>query len=103
MANLVQKFIVEDASKASPILPQHVCFVTADGEPVGISKQAANPGANPTIAKVVKCLVDAGVMAATSEASEQKAGENAAKPVDSGENAAKPVDSGKAEEPASEE
>ena len=88
MANLVQKFIVEDASKASPI-----CFVTADGEPVGISKQAANPGANPTIAKVVKCLVDAGVMAATSEASEQKAGENAAKP----------VDSGKAEEPASEE
>lgn len=96
MANLVQKFIVEDASKASPILPQHVCFVTADGEPVGISKQAANPGANPTIAKVVKCLVDAGVMAATSEASEaseQKAGENAAKP----------VDSGKAEEPASEE
>lgn len=39
MANLVQKFIVEDASKASPILPQHVCFVTADGEPVGISKQ----------------------------------------------------------------
>ena len=89
MANLVQKFIVEDASKASPILPQHVCFVTAEGEPVGISKQAANPGANPTIAKVVKCLV----MAATSEASEQKAGENAAKP----------VDSGKAEEPASEE
>lgn len=93
MANLVQKFIVEDASKASPILPQHVCFVTADGEPVGISKQAANPGANPTIAKVVKCLVDAGVMAATSEASEQK----------DGENAAKPVDFGKAEEPASEE
>ena len=63
MANLVQKFIVEDASKASPILPQHVCFVTADGEPAGISKQAANPGANPTIAKVVKCLVDAGMMA----------------------------------------
>ena len=94
MANLVQKFIVEDASKASPILPQHVCFVTADGEPVGISKQAAaNPGANPTIAKVVKCLVDAGMMAATSEASEQKADEDAAKP----------VDSGKAEEPASEE
>lgn len=72
MANLVQKFIVEDASKASPILPQHVCFVTAGGEPVGISKQAANPGANPTIAKVVKCLVDAGVMAATSEASEPR-------------------------------
>ena len=86
MANLVQKFIVEDASKASPILPQHVCFVTADGEPVGISKQAANPGPNPSIAKVVKCLVDAGMMAAeVAEASEQKAGENAAKPVDSGE------------------
>lgn len=83
MANLVQKFIVEDASKASPILPQHVCFVAPDGEPVGISKQAANPGANPTIAKVVKCLVDAGMMAA--------------------EETAKPVNADKAEEPASEE
>lgn len=94
MSNLVQKFIVEDASKASPILPQHVCFVTADGEPVGIFKQAANPGANPTIAKVVKCLVDAGMMAAeVAEASEQKAGENAAKP----------VDADKAEEPAAKE
>ena len=63
MADLVQKFIVEDASKAAPILPQHVCFVTADGEQVGISKQAKNPGANPTVAKVVQCLVDAGMMA----------------------------------------
>lgn len=97
MANLVQKFIVEDASKASPILPQHVCFVTPDGEPVGISvgisKQAANPGANPTIAKVVKCLVDAGMMAATDDASEQKAAEETAKP----------VNADKAEEPAAEE
>lgn len=93
MTNLVQKFIVEDASKASPILPQHVCFVTADGEPVGISKQAANPGANPTIAKVVKCLVDAGMMAATTDASEQKAAEKTAKP----------VNADKAEEPAAEE
>lgn len=64
MADLVQKFIVEDASKASPILPQHVCLVTPDGEPAGTYKQAKNPGSNPTIAKVVQCLVDAGMMAA---------------------------------------
>lgn len=91
MANLVQKFIVEDASKASPILPQHVCFVTADGEPAGISKQAANPGANPTIAKLVKCLVDAGMMAATAEASDQKSDDKAEEPVDAG-NAEEPAD-----------
>ena len=102
MANLVQKFIVEDASKASPILPQHVCFVTADGEPIGISKQAANPGANPTIAKVVKCLVDAGMMAATSEAAELAATSEAAEQK-AGENAAKPVDPGEAEEPINKE
>lgn len=64
MADLVQKFIVEDASKASPILPQHVCLVTPDGEQACISKQAKNPGASPTVAKVVQCLVDAGMMAA---------------------------------------
>lgn len=31
---LVQKFIVEDAAKASSILPQHVALVNTDGSPV---------------------------------------------------------------------
>lgn len=33
---LVQKFIVEDASKASSILPQHVALVNPDGSPVDL-------------------------------------------------------------------
>lgn len=28
---LVQKFIVEDVDKASPLLPQHIALVNADG------------------------------------------------------------------------
>lgn len=38
MASLVQKFIVEDVSKASSILPQHVALVKPDGTPYGTSK-----------------------------------------------------------------
>ena len=34
MAQLVQKFIVEDASKASSILPQHVALVSPDDKPL---------------------------------------------------------------------
>lgn len=56
MAQLVQKFIVEDASKAFSILPQHVALVSP--------KKVANPGASPTVAKVVQALVDAGIMEA---------------------------------------
>ena len=58
MAHLVQKFIVEDAGKASSILPQHVALVSPD------DKKVANPGASPTVAKVVHALVDAGIMEA---------------------------------------
>ncbi len=60
---LVQKFIVEDASKASALLPQHVALVDSDGNPVPVIKQAANPGANPTVKSVVDALVAAGIMA----------------------------------------
>lgn len=56
MAHLVQKFIVEDVGKASSILPQHVALV--------LPKKVANPGASPTVAKVVQALVDAGIMEA---------------------------------------
>lgn len=64
MAHLVQKFIVEDADKASNILPQHVAFVSTDGKPLVLPKKVANPGASPTVAKVVQGLIDAGIMEA---------------------------------------
>lgn len=64
MAQLVQKFIVEDVGKASSILPQHVALVSPDGKPLVVPKKAANPGASPTVAKVVQALVDAGIMEA---------------------------------------
>lgn len=64
MAHLVQKFIVEDADKASNILPQHVAFVSTDGRPLVLPKKAVNPGASPTVAKVVQALIDAGIMEA---------------------------------------
>lgn len=66
---LVQKFIVEDAEKASPLLPQRVALVDPDGQPLAAAsfKQAANPGASPTVAKVVSALVEAGIMAPSGE------------------------------------
>lgn len=64
MAHLVQKFIVEDADKASNILPQHVAFVSTDGKPLVLPKKVANPGASQTVAKVVQALIDAGIMEA---------------------------------------
>lgn len=66
---LVQKLIVEDVSKASPLLPQHVALVGPDGQPLEAAsfKQAANPGASPTVAKVVSALVEAGIMAPSGE------------------------------------
>lgn len=63
MASMVQKFIVEDASKASPIMPQRVAFVDPEGNPLSLgAKVAKNPGASPTVAKVVSALVEAGLM-----------------------------------------
>ena len=64
MAQLVQTFIVEDADKASSILPQHVALVSPEGDALVLPKKAANPGASPTVAKVVQALVDAGIMEA---------------------------------------
>lgn len=64
MAQLVQKFIVEDADKASSILPQHVALVSPEGDALVLPKKVANPGASPAVAKVVQALVDAGIMEA---------------------------------------
>lgn len=64
MAQLVQKFIVEDVGKASSIFPQHVALVSPDGKPLVVPKKVANPGASPTVANVVQALIDAGIMEA---------------------------------------
>lgn len=64
MVQLVQKYIVEDADKASGILPQHVALVSPEGDALVLPKKVANPGTNPTVAKVVQALVDAGIMEA---------------------------------------
>lgn len=64
MAQLVQKFIVEDAGKASSILPQHVALVSPDGKPLVVAQEGRQPRASPTVAKVVQALVDAGIMEA---------------------------------------
>lgn len=64
MAQLVQKFIVEDAGKASSILPQHVALVSPDGKSLVVPKKVANLGASPTVEKVAQALVDAGIMEA---------------------------------------
>lgn len=70
---LVQKFIVEAPSKASPILPQRVALVEADGKtPVigaatktrpGMVKQAAKVDDGASMADLVAVLVAAGIMA----------------------------------------
>lgn len=63
MGDLVQKFIVEDASEASPIMPARCALVRPDGTPA-LPAKAKNPGAKATVAALVKALVDAGLMEA---------------------------------------
>lgn len=64
MSDLVQKFILEDASKASNIMPAHCALVHPDGEPAALPKKAKNPGSKATVAKLVEALVEAGLMEA---------------------------------------
>lgn len=61
---MVQKYVVEDAAKASPLMPQHVALVDPKGKPLAAVRKVANVGASPTVAKVVQALVDAGIMEA---------------------------------------
>lgn len=63
MSELVQKFIVEDAGKASPIMPARCALVNPDGTSA-LPAKAKNPGAKATVAKLVEVLVDAGLMEA---------------------------------------
>lgn len=40
MGYMVQKFIVEDAEKASPLMPQHIALVDSKGKPVELGGSA---------------------------------------------------------------
>ncbi len=64
MSDLVQKFILEDASKASNIMPAHCALVHPDGEAVSLPKKAKNPGTKATVRQLVDALVEAGLMEA---------------------------------------
>lgn len=50
---MVQKYIVEDAEKASGLLPMHVALVKPDGTPVNLDGGGA-PNATTTTAGLVK-------------------------------------------------
>ncbi len=63
MGDLVQKFIVEDVSEASPIMPARCALVLPDGTPA-LPAKAKNPGGKATVAKLVEALVEAGLMEA---------------------------------------
>ena len=63
MGDLVQKFIVEDVSEASPIMPAHCALVRPDGAPA-LPAKAKNPGAKATEDELVEALVEAGLMEA---------------------------------------
>lgn len=61
MAALVQKLVVEDASLASPLLPQRVALVNPDGSPVelgGAVPGAATPEADGLMSKEDKAKLD---------------------------------------------
>lgn len=62
-ASLVQKFIVEDAEKASSLLPQHIALVNPDGTtytgPVAVH---VDPSTG-TAQQIIEALIAAGIMA----------------------------------------
>lgn len=61
---LVQKFIVEDVDKASPLLPQHIALVNADGSAYTGAVAAHVDPDTGTVKEVIQSLIAAGIMAA---------------------------------------
>ena len=62
---LVQKFIVEDIDKASPLLPQHIALANADGSAYTGAVAAHVDPDTGTVKEVIQSLIAAGIMAAT--------------------------------------
>ena len=64
---LVQKFIVEDAEKASSILPAHVALVNLDGTPYTGPVAAHVDPSTGTAQQIIEALIAAGIMADDAE------------------------------------
>ncbi len=60
---LVQKFIVEDAEKASSLLPAHVALVNPDGTPYTGPVVAHVDPSTGTAQQIIEALIAAGIMA----------------------------------------
>lgn len=60
---LVQKFIVEDAEKASSLLPAHVALVNPDGTPYTGPVVAHVDPSTGTVQQIIEALIAAGIMA----------------------------------------
>ena len=60
MSVLVQKVVIEDASKASPLLPAHVAVVNADGKPLlgTIAKLGSEASTVATVKDAYNALLD---------------------------------------------
>lgn len=58
MASLVQKFIVEDAAEASPLMPQRVALVDPQGNPVDLN------GAPPAAGSIETAMLKNGAVTA---------------------------------------
>lgn len=66
---LVQKYIVEDASKASSLLPQHVAFVNPDGTAYKMPVAEHVDPSTGTTQQIINALIAAGLMADAAEES----------------------------------
>lgn len=64
---LVQKFIVEDAEKASSLLPAHVALVNPDGTPYTGPVVAHVDPSTGTAQQIIEALIAAGIMADDTE------------------------------------
>ncbi len=62
-ASLVQKFIVEDAEKASSLLPQHIALVNPDGTTYTGPVAAHVDPSTGTAQQIIEALIAAGIMA----------------------------------------
>lgn len=60
MSVLVQKVVIEDASKASPLLPAHVSVVNADGKPLlgTIAKLGSDASTVASVKDAYNALLD---------------------------------------------
>lgn len=66
---LVQRFIVEDAEKASSLMPAHIALVNPDGTPYTGPVAAHVDPSTGTAQQIIEALIAAGIMADEAEES----------------------------------